>query len=60
MFEAFNAFNTQYNTAVITTAYTASGGVLKPASGVGSGNQSQAFPDGTNARRCQVALRLTF
>jgi hypothetical protein len=29
-------------------------------SGLGTGNQSSAFPDGTDARRCQVALRVTF
>lgn len=60
MFEAFNAFNTQYNTAVLTTSYTAVGGVLKPLANIGNGTQSQGFPDGTNARRMQVALRLTF
>jgi outer membrane receptor protein involved in Fe transport len=65
LFEAFNVFNTQYNTAINTTAYTASGGVLKPAitngvSILGQGNASQAFPDGTNARRMQAAFRLTF
>jgi len=59
-FEAFNAFNTQYNTGVNTTAYTMSKGVLLPVSGLGVGNQSQGFPDGTNARRAQVALRLVF
>lgn len=60
MFEAFNAFNTQYNTFVNTTAYTATKGVLVPVSGLGVGNQSQGFPDGTNARRAQVAFRLVF
>ena len=60
MFEAFNAFNTQYNTAVNTTAYVATKGVLAPVSGLGVGNQSQGFPDGTNARRAQVAFRLVF
>jgi len=60
MFEAFNVFNTQYNTAVNSQAFSASGGILKPTSGLGVGNQSQGFPDGTNARRMQVALRLTF
>ncbi len=60
MFEAFNAFNTQFNTAVNTTAYTATKGVLVPVSGLGVGNQSQGFPDGTNARRAQVAFRLVF
>ena len=65
MFEGFNVFNTQYNTAINTTAFTASGGIIKPAltngvSILGFGNASQAFPDGTNARRLQVAFRLTF
>jgi outer membrane receptor protein involved in Fe transport len=60
MFEAFNAFNTQYNTGVNTQAFTVSGNVLKPVAGLGVGNQSQGFPDGTNARRCQVALRVVF
>ncbi|MBZ5723377.1 MAG: TonB-dependent receptor [Acidobacteriia bacterium] len=60
MFEAFNAFNTQYNTGVNTQAFTVSGNVLKPVAGLGVGNQSQGFPDGTNARRCQVALRFVF
>ena len=60
LFEAFNAFNTQYNTAVNTQAYSVTGNVLKPVAGLGIGNASQGFPDGTNARRCQVALRLTF
>jgi hypothetical protein len=64
-FEAFNVFNTIHNTGVQTTAYTAAGGVLKPTltngiSLLGVGNASQGFPDGTNARRCQVALRFTF
>ena len=60
IFEAFNAFNTQYNTFVNTTAYTAVKGVLIPVSGLGVGNQSQGFPDGTNARRAQVAFRVVF
>jgi len=60
MFEAFNVFNTQYNTSVNTAAYIATKGVLNPVSGLGTGNQSSAFPDGTDARRCQVALRVTF
>jgi hypothetical protein len=60
MFEAFNAFNTQYNTAVNAQAYSVTGNILKPVNGLGVGNQSQGFPDGTNARRCQVAVRLVF
>lgn len=60
MFEGFNVFNTQYNTSVNTSAYIASKGILTPVSGLGTGNQSSGFPDGTDARRCQVALRVTF
>jgi outer membrane receptor protein involved in Fe transport len=65
-FEAFNAFNTIHNTSVQTAAYSVnSGGILKPVltnglSLLGTGTASQGFPDGTNARRCQVALRLIF
>ena len=65
-FEAFNAFNTIHNTAVQTAAYSVSaGGILKPVltngvSLLGAGSSSQGFPDGTNARRCQVALRFNF
>jgi hypothetical protein len=60
MFEAFNAFNTQYNTSLNTSAYIATRGVLRPVAGFGSGSSSQGFPDGTNARRAQVAFRLVF
>ena len=60
MFEAFNVFNTQFNTGINTTAYTASGGILKPVASYGTGNASQAFPDGTNARRMQAAFRIEF
>ena len=65
-FEAFNAFNTIHNTAVQTPAYSVNaGGILKPVltngvSLVGDGTASQGFPDGTNARRMQVALRFIF
>jgi hypothetical protein len=60
MFEGFNVFNTQYNTAVNAQAYAASAGILKPVAGLGVGNASQAFPDGTNARRLQLGLRIVF
>jgi outer membrane receptor for ferrienterochelin and colicin len=65
-FEAFNVFNTIHNTGVQTAAYSVSaGGILRPVvtngvSHVGDGNASQGFPDGTNARRAQVALRFIF
>ena len=62
-FEAFNAFNTIHNTSVQQAAYSVSGNLLKPiltngVSHVGDGSASQGFPDGTNARRMQVAVRL--
>jgi hypothetical protein len=60
MFEAFNLFNMQYNTTITTEAYSATGGVLTPTPGLGRGTAAGGFPDGTNARRAQVALRLTF
>jgi hypothetical protein len=59
-FEAFNVFNMMYNTSISTQAYSATGGVLNPTIGVGRGTNSQGFPDGTNARRAQVGLRVTF
>jgi hypothetical protein len=49
-----------YNTGVNTEAYSLANGVISPTAGVGVGNQSQGFPDGTNARRAQVSLRLVF
>jgi hypothetical protein len=60
MFEAFNAFNTQYNTSVNTVAYMATGGILRPVAGVGMGNGADGFPWGDNARHLQVALRIVF
>jgi outer membrane receptor for ferrienterochelin and colicin len=59
-FEAFNLSNTMTDTAINTAAYQATSGVLKPYANLGTGTQSQGFPDGTNARRCQLSLRLTF
>jgi hypothetical protein len=59
-FEAFNVFNTISNTFVFTEAYRATSGVLTPTPRLGEGNQSQGFPDGTNARRAQVSLRVEF
>jgi hypothetical protein len=72
LFEAFNAFNMQYTTAVNPIAYTsvamlpsgvlngARTGTLFPVAGVGQGIASQGFPDGTNARRLQVGFRVVF
>ncbi|MBV9505784.1 MAG: TonB-dependent receptor [Acidobacteriia bacterium] len=72
LFESFNLFNTQFNTSVNTVAFTASPvvqsgllngpttGTLKPVPGVGAGNASWGYPDGTNARRVQLAIRVVF
>jgi len=60
MFEAFNAFNSQFNTSVNNVAYIAQTGVLKPVPGVGDGNASWGPLDGTNARRMQVGFRVRF
>jgi hypothetical protein len=59
-FEAFNVSNSQYNTGIITEAYNASAGVIRPSVGLGTGTASQGFPDGTNARRLQLSFRLMF
>jgi len=59
-FEAFNVFNHVADTGVNTQAFSFSNGALIPTANVGTGNQSQGFPDGTNARRAQVSLRLVF
>jgi len=60
LLEAFNVTNSQYDTAVRTQAYQASGGMLRPTPRLGEGTQSAGFPDGTNARRAQIGLRLMF
>ncbi len=60
MFEGFNIFNTITNTGVATEAFSVTAGVIKPTAGLGAGTKSEGFPDGTNARRLQVALRFEF
>jgi hypothetical protein len=61
-FDAFNVTNSTYFTSVNTRLYTYSvvGGVptLNPATGYGMGSATQGFPDGTNARRLQLGVRL--
>jgi len=71
-FEAYNILNRQYATAVNTIAYLSVAplapnlingprfGTLLPVPGLGAGIASQGFPDGTNARRAQVVLRIAF
>ena len=59
--EVFNISNSWSPTSLTTQAYTEAKGVLTPtptAFGVGQGDGG--FPDGTQARRLQIALRLTF
>ncbi|HEX4750847.1 MAG TPA: carboxypeptidase regulatory-like domain-containing protein [Bryobacteraceae bacterium] len=68
LFEVFNLTNTVTYTGVNTTAYDATftgaagtgHGTLYPVAGLGIGNASGGFPDGTNARRAQAGLRLDF
>ena len=50
---------------VLAWASLSAGGIIRPVvtngvSHVGDGSASQGFPDGTNARRMQAALRFTF
>jgi hypothetical protein len=64
-FEAFNVFNTIRNTGVQMAGYSVTGNTFRPilTNGLwllGNGTASQGFPDGTNARRMQAALRFTF
>jgi outer membrane receptor for ferrienterochelin and colicin len=63
-FEAFNVTNSPWNTNIGSgtshNAYSANNGVLTPISSFGVGTASAAPPDGTNARRAQVSLRLGF
>ena len=59
-FEVFNLFNHVSDTLVNTTAFQARTGVLSPVAGLGDGNTSGGFPDGTNARRAQVSARFMF
>ena len=71
-FEAFNILNRQFATSVNTIAYLSvaplapglingpRSGSLLPVPGLGAGVASQGFLDGTNARRAQVAFRVSF
>ncbi len=59
-FEVFNATNTATNTNAITERYSATNGILTPTPTYGSPTASQGFPDGTNNRRAQVSVRVTF
>ena len=61
-FDAFNVFNHRYFTSVNTRAYVYSLAGTTPTltfqNSLGTGTASQGFPDGTNARRLQLGLRL--
>jgi len=59
-FEVFNLTNTIAYTGLTSRGYTASGLNISPAAGLGTPTASSGFPDGTNARRAQVSVRLDF
>jgi hypothetical protein len=62
-FEAFNVSNSWSPTAMSSTEYTATKGVLSldtAAGAYGQGTASSGFPDGTQARRLQVSARFSF
>lgn len=60
-FEVFNVSNSWSPTAMSTQEYTATKGVLQQTPGAyGIGNADGGFPDGTQARRMQISLRLAF
>ena len=58
--EAFNLFNTQYNTSRRTDEYSLNGTTLSYIPSYGTGSSTAASPDGTTARRAQVSLRMVF
>ena len=61
-FEAFNLFNTPYDTSRRTAEYdfVAATNTLTYRKDYGTGSSTASSPDGTNARRAQVSLRVTF
>ena len=61
-FEAFNVFNTPYDTSRRTDEYslTTATSTLNFIGSYGTGSSTATSPDGTNARRAQVALRIVF
>ncbi len=61
-FEVFNLTNTPTDTSRRTPQYqlNSAAATLTPIASYASGSASQGFPDGTNVRRAQVSLRLTF
>ena len=61
-FEAFNLFNTPYDTSRRTAEYSLNSATntLSYISSYGTGSSAAASPDGTSVRRAQVSLRVTF
>src|SRR5713101_3428017 len=61
-FEAFNLFNTPYDTSRRTDEYSLNNatGRLSFIGSYGTGNSTATSPDGTNARRAQLSLRIVF
>jgi hypothetical protein len=63
-FDAFNVGNNTYYTSVNNSEYSYSlvNGLptLTPRTGYGAGTATQGFPDGTNARRLQLGVRLAW
>ena len=61
-FEAFNVFNTQYDTGRRTDEYSLTSGTtnLNFIGSYGTGSSTATSPDGTTARRAQLALRVVF
>ena len=59
-FEAFNVFNTPYDTSRRGTEYDLTGTTLKLRTDYATPSSTAASPDGSTARRAQVSLRLLF
>ena len=59
-FEAFNLFNTPYNTSRRNAEYNLVGTTLQVRSDYATPSSDAASPDGTTARRAQVSLRIVF
>ena len=61
-FEAFNVFNTPYDTSRRAAEYNLNNATstLSYIGSYGTGSSTASSPDGTNARRAQVSLRVTF
>ena len=60
MFEAFNVFNTPYDTGRRGAEYDFSGTTLRRRADYATPSSTAASPDGTTSRRAQLSLRLLF